>query len=98
MEGRREKIRKGRGRDQRRRRISFKREGHVAHGSSNFFDMGELGIELALVLCSVAMLAKSKALWIVGIVVGVLGFSVAMCGFFSEPILDALQHVGVFRP
>jgi Domain of unknown function (DUF4337) len=73
----------------------LKHEGHIAHDSSNFFDLGELGIELALVLCSVAMLAKRKTFWIVGIVVGVLGFTVAMCGFFCEPILAALHQIGV---
>ncbi len=46
-------------------------------------------------LCSVAMLAKSRTLWIVGIAIGALGFAVAMCGFFSEPILDLLHHIGV---
>jgi hypothetical protein len=70
-------------------------ESHAAHDSSNFFDLGELGIELALVLCSVAMLAKSRMFWIVGIIVGVIGFAVALCGFVAGPILEALRHVGV---
>jgi hypothetical protein len=70
-------------------------DGRVAHDGSNFFDLGELGIELALVLCSVAMLAKSRLFWVVGVAVGVLGFLVAMCGFAAEPILNALHHVGV---
>ncbi len=73
-------------------------KGQVAHDGSNFFDLGELGIELALVLCSVAMLAKSRMLWIAGIVVGTLGFVVAMCGFFSEPILNVLHQIGILRP
>ncbi len=75
----------------------LKDEGRIAHDSSNFFDLGELGIELALVLCSVAMLAKSRTLWIAGIAIGALGFAVAMCGFFSEPILNALHQIGVTR-
>jgi hypothetical protein len=70
-------------------------EGRVAHDSSNFFDLGELGIELALVLCSVAMLARNRLFWIVGIVVGVLGFATAMCGFFAEPIVEILHRIGV---
>ena len=44
--------------------------GHMAHGSSNFFDLGELGIEIALVLCSVALLAKRHVFWLTGIAVG----------------------------
>ncbi len=73
-------------------------EGQAAHNSSNFFDLGELGIELALVLCSVAMLAKNRTIWIVGIVVGALGLAIAVCGFFSEPILHVLAHFGPAKP
>ena len=80
-----------------RRRTNCSTRASVAHDGSNFFDLGELGIELALVLCSVAMLAKSRMLWIVGIVIGTLGFAVAMCGFFSEPILDVLHQIGIVR-
>ena len=69
----------------------LKKEGRIAHDSSNFFDLGELGIELALVLCSVALLAKNKLFWIVGIAVGVLGLAVALGGFIAEPILNLLH-------
>ncbi|HVS35040.1 MAG TPA: DUF4337 domain-containing protein [Gemmataceae bacterium] len=72
----------------------LKEEGESAHASSNFFDLGELGIELALVLCSVALLAKNRVFWIVGIAVGVLGFCTAMSGFFAEPLLELFRHVG----
>ena len=71
-------------------------EGHLAHSSSNFFDLGELCIEIALVLCSVALLAKRHSFWILGILVGALGFIVAMGGFFVEqlqPLLRAI-HLG----
>ncbi|HBI43167.1 MAG TPA: hypothetical protein DDY78_09975 [Planctomycetales bacterium] len=69
-------------------------EGHVAHISSNFFDLGELGIEIALVLCSVALLAKRKEFWLIGISVGALGFVVAMGGFFVEQLKPLLQMIG----
>jgi hypothetical protein len=75
----------------------LKHEGQVAHDGSNFFDLGELGIELSLVLCSVAMLARNKLFWIAGIVIGVLGFAVAMCGFLSEPILQLFRQLGAMR-
>ena len=70
-------------------------QGHLAHGSSNFFDLGELGIELALVLCSVALLAKRQVFWIVGILVGALGFIVAMGGFFVEQLQPLLKTMGL---
>jgi hypothetical protein len=70
-------------------------EGHIAHSSSNFFDLGELGIELALVLCSVALLAKRKAFWLIGIAVGALGFIVAMGGFFVEQLQPLLKMIGL---
>ena len=69
-------------------------EGHIAHISSNFFDLGELGIELALVLCSVALLAKRKEFWLIGVSVGALGFVVAMGGFFVEQLKPLLQMIG----
>jgi hypothetical protein len=70
-------------------------EGRRAHNSSNFFDLGELGIELALVLCSVALLAKRQAFWLIGISVGALGFIVAMGGFFVEQLQPLLHMIGL---
>jgi hypothetical protein len=71
-------------------------KGHVAHISSNFFDLGELCIELALVLCSVALLAKRKEFWLIGIAVGALGFIVAMGGFFVEQLQPMLLAMGLY--
>jgi hypothetical protein len=70
-------------------------QGHIAHNSSNFFDLGELGIELALVLCSVALLAKRQSFWLIGIAVGALGFIVAMGGFFVEQLQPLLKAMGL---
>jgi uncharacterized protein DUF4337 len=75
----------------------FREKAEAAHVSGNFFDLGELGIELALVLCSVAMLAKNKVFWIVGIAIGAVGFFVALCGFASAPIMHVLTHIGLFK-
>jgi len=69
--------------------------GRLAHNSSNFFDLGELGIELSLVLCSVALLAKRHSFWIIGILVGALGFIVAMGGFFVEELQPFLHMIGL---
>jgi hypothetical protein len=57
-------------------------QGHAAHRRSNFFDAGELGLEIALVLCSVAVLSKQTWFWYSGIAVSVAGALVAVCGYF----------------
>jgi hypothetical protein len=54
-------------------------EGH--HHCGVFLDLGELGIELALVLCSIAILTKRPAFWLAGILVGVLGMGVGLWAF-----------------
>src|SRR5262245_26776792 len=43
-----------------------------AHHQANRFDWGELAVELAVVLCSVAVLTKQRGFWFVGIAVGVV--------------------------
>jgi hypothetical protein len=53
-----------------------------SHHRSDFFDLGELGVELALVLCSIAVLTRGRAFWYVGIAVGAVGLAVAVAGFF----------------
>ena len=54
---------------------------HAAHKQADFFDGGELGIEMALILCSIALLTKRAAFWYSGIVFGLLGVVVAALGF-----------------
>jgi hypothetical protein len=56
---------------------------HEAHGMSNRFDFGELGVEMALVLCSVAVLTKRKSFWYGGIAVGVVGLVVGLTAFLA---------------
>ena len=45
------------------------------------FDLGELGIELALVFCSLAVLTKRLGFWYSGISVGLIGGVVALTAF-----------------
>jgi hypothetical protein len=54
----------------------------AAHHRSDRFDLGELGVELALVLCSVAILAKQPSFWYAGMFMGVLGAAAAVSGLF----------------
>src|SRR5262249_32566559 len=43
-------------------------ESHHVHTRANWLDYGHLGIELALVLCSIAVLTKQRSFWYSGIV------------------------------
>ena len=52
-------------------------ESEHAHHRADRYDLGELGIELSLVLCSLAVLTKRPRFWHAGIVIGVLGVCVA---------------------
>jgi uncharacterized protein YlxW (UPF0749 family) len=54
-----------------------------AHHQADRFDFGELGVELALVLCSIAVLTKQRGFWFAGIGFGVLGAVVAATGYLA---------------
>ncbi len=57
-------------------------ESHRAHHRADRYDLGELGVELALVLCSLAVLTKRAPFWYSGISFGILGACVAITGLF----------------
>jgi hypothetical protein len=56
-------------------------ETHHIHAQADRLDMGHLGLELALVLCSVAVLAKQRGLWHAGIAIGAIGACVSLTAF-----------------
>jgi hypothetical protein len=58
-------------------------ESHKVHEKSTRFDLSELGVEMALVLCSIAVLTKQRGFWYSGIGFGVLGVIVALTGLFG---------------
>jgi hypothetical protein len=58
----------------------FQLESEHTHHRSDRYDLGEMGVEMALVLCSVAILAKRTAFWYGGIIVGLLGVAAAVSG------------------
>lgn len=62
----------------------LKNESHLVHQRSNWFDIGELGLEMSLILCSIAVLTKRAPFWYTGIVTGALGVCVAAVGFFIQ--------------
>jgi hypothetical protein len=63
-------------------------DSHAMHERASRYDLGELFVEVALVLCSIAILTKRKSFWFSGIAVCVLGAVIAVTGmlglFMSE--------------
>jgi hypothetical protein len=70
-------------------------ETHAMHERAARYDLGELFVEVALVLCSIAILTKRKSFWFVGMAVCAFGAAVAISGlmglFFMEP-MHAAHH------
>ena len=58
-------------------------ESHEAHLRADRLDFGELGVELALILCSIAVLTKRRVFWYVGMTCGAVGVVVATSGYFG---------------
>ena len=56
------------------------KESHLAHEKSNRFDLGELGLQFGVVLCSLAILTKSRWFWFGGLASSVVGAVIAMSG------------------
>ena len=60
---------------------NYEKEAEKAHHRADLFDYGELGVQLALVLCSLAVLTKRVPFWYAGMGIGAVGFVVAMSAF-----------------
>ncbi len=58
-------------------------ESHKVHARADRFDFGELGLQMGVVLCSLAILTKSRAFWLLGIFGSVAGAVVAATGQFG---------------
>ena len=46
------------------------------------FDGGEALLEIGLVICSITLLTKRKGFWLVGLLIGAAGVTLAATGFF----------------
>jgi hypothetical protein len=60
----------------------FREKSTHKHHQADFFDLGELAVELALVLSSVAILTKRPGYWYAGIALSALGIVLVAIGFF----------------
>lgn len=58
------------------------KESHYIHDKANRFDYGELGLQFGVVLCSLAILTKSRGFWLAGIISAIIGAIVAFSSFF----------------
>jgi Domain of unknown function (DUF4337) len=60
------------------------RESEHVHHQADRLDYGHLGLEFALVLCSVAVLTKQRGFWLTGVGVAVIGALVALSAFLMH--------------
>jgi hypothetical protein len=67
-------------------------ESHFAHDKGGRFDLGELAVELGLVLCSIAILTKKREFWYAGIVAAAAGALVAATVLFMSPQAEGHGH------
>lgn len=66
---------------------------HLSHSKTNFFDGGHLFIDLALVICSIAILTKMRVFWYSGMGLCALGLVIAALGFTTLPVsMMAHEH------
>jgi transketolase len=56
------------------------KESHAVHAQADRFDIGELGLQLGVVLCSMAILTRSRSFWYSGLFCGFIGLLVAVSG------------------
>lgn len=59
------------------------KESHEVHARANRFDLGELGLQLGVVLCSLAILTKSRGFWYAGMLCSLAGLAVALSGLLG---------------
>jgi hypothetical protein len=62
----------------------YQHDSEHAHHQADYFDLGELGVELALVLSSVAILTRRPSYWFAGLAVGGAGLVSVLLGFFMH--------------
>lgn len=67
-----------------RRADDLKHQSHHFHRLGDIYDLSELGIEMALVLCSVAVLTKRRSFWFSGIGIGLIGMAVLVYGIYQQ--------------
>jgi uncharacterized protein DUF4337 len=62
----------------------FEAESARAQRKADRFDMGEVFLEIALVICSLALLSRKKVFWYLGMISGLAGLGVAVTGYLMH--------------
>jgi hypothetical protein len=65
---------------------------HEVHMRADRFDLGELALQLGVVLCSMAILTKSRYFWYSGITCSLIGFLIALSGALGWFMESASGH------
>ena len=62
----------------------LEKESASAERKADRFDMGEVFLEIALVITSLALLSGKRAFWFLGIISGLTGLGIAVTGFLMH--------------
>jgi hypothetical protein len=54
----------------------------VQQRRADYFDLGEVLLEAALVICSITLLTRKRIFWLLGLVLGCVGLAIGATGFF----------------
>jgi len=60
----------------------LEQEVDLARREGNRFDLGEVLLEAALVICSITLLTSRRMFWMTGVILGIAGVVVALTGFW----------------
>ncbi len=67
---------------------------HHVHASVDWIDYGHLALDLALVMCTVALLTKQRSFWYIGTFAAIVGAALAGFGIYQWFLMDpTAQHL-----
>jgi hypothetical protein len=69
-------------------------EADTVHARADRFDYGDLALQLAVVLCSLSILTKSRTLWFTGMVCGAIGALITLTGVLGLWLPEHAAAVG----
>jgi hypothetical protein len=67
-------------------------QAHGMHGLGDLYDTAELGVEIGLVLSSLAILTRRRGFWYGGLACSFAGVIVALVGLYQQFVVLAAHH------